>query len=1085
MTSYLRLPAISRNAIAFVCESSLWVADRDGHACRRITTGFEEVRSVALSPDGSRVAFTSNAEGHSDVYVCAVKGGEPRRVTFDGVSSAVVGFRGSQRILFRSSRSGPFPNHTRVYEIGVDGSGLTRLPVGRAMHVAFDKSGDRVVIGRNEVDSARWKRYRGGTSGEVWTGSLRTGRYQKLPLEGNPVLPHFVDGRIYFISDASGVGNVWSCDRNGGDIRAHTRYRDFYVRNLAAYGDELIFQRGARLFTLDTTHDRVEEVKPDVRPSGIQLRRRFVDPETHLQELALSRDGRRLVSIVRGKVLVMAAWGGSVRQLGATSGVRYRLPRWLAGDGEILLLSDASGEETPEIFSSATGKRRTAVTLPDARRIRGLFPSPTARAFVATDVAGQVIHVDLRKSRRVRTLAQSATGPVSEVTWSPDGRWIAYVEPAPDGQDDGHLYVVDVARGRATRVTDDELFVHSPTFDPNGRFLFVASERTFNPVWSATSFAASCPVASRLYALPLTADQISPFDARYGDVLEADDKRREEEEREDRRRRTRRPVPRTRIDVDGLADRMVVLPDIPAGSYSDLQSADNRLLFLNHPMRGLLDETNPDMEEECLPALDCFDFKTGKHTTLLDEVRAVQVEGDRTLAWAGPTLYLLDTGEEPPKDPPEGHSRHSGTIDLSRLRIDVVPAEEWRQMFLEAWRLQRDLFWTETMAGVDWEAIKRRYLPLLDRVVTREDLSDLIWELQGELGTSHAFEYGGDYPKNPKVQIGKLGADVSWDGKGYRIDRLLEGDSWDPDVASPLLAPGLDIREGDRIVAIGERPVTADTPPESLLLNAADADVTVSIVTAGRRRRVDVLVHTLGSDRALRYRDWVRRNRAYVTSRSEGTTGYVHVRDMEGSGLAEFFRGFRSQARRKGLIVDVRNNSGGWVSQIVLEHLCRRVIGYERPRYGSPTPYPVNAVRGPIVVLCDEWTASDGDVFCHAFKAYGLGPLVGKRTWGGVVGVSVDDYLADGTVVTQPQYNLYFETIGGNIENRGVDPDIEVDVPPGVELDPQLDRAVEEVRMRLSKSPAIEPWWSRSQKPAPAAARRKKASGKKRSPKRP
>ena len=285
-------------------------------------------------------------------------------------------------------------------------------------------------------------------------------------------------------------------------------------------------------------------------------------------------------------------------------------------------------------------------------------------------------------------------------------------------------------------------------------------------------------------------------------------------------------------------------------------------------------------------------------------------------------------------------------------------------------------------------------------------------------------------------------------------------------------------------MAVGERAVTTETPPASLLVNAADADVTLRIVPAGKRKPIDVLVRTLRSERALRYRDWVRRNREYVTARSKGATGYVHVRDMEGSGLAEFFRGFRSQSRRNGLIVDVRNNNGGWVSQIVLEHLCRRVIGYERPRYGAPTPYPVDAVRGPIVVLCDQWTASDGDVFCHAFKAYGLGPLIGRRTWGGVVGVSVDDYLADGTVVTQPQYNLYFETIGGRIENHGVEPDIEVDVPPGSSLDPQLDRAVVEIRSRLSEAPAIEPWWSEKTERRPAV-RRRKASGKKRNPKRP
>jgi tricorn protease len=403
-------------------------------------------------------------------------------------------------------------------------------------------------------------------------------------------------------------------------------------------------------------------------------------------------------------------------------------------------------------------------------------------------------------------------------------------------------------------------------------------------------------------------------------------------------------------------------------------------------------------------------------------------------------------------------------IDLGRLRIEVVPAEEWRQMFLEAWRLQRDHFWVESMAGIDWRAVRDRFLPLLGRVATRSELSDLIWELQGELGTSHAYEFGGDYPERTSYPVGNLGADLRWDGQGYVVERVPKGDAWNAKAASPLGAPGVNVTEGDRILMVGGRSVSEAEPPSALLVHEASTDVelTVEPKAGGAPRRV--VVRTLGSERQLRYRDWVRRKRAHVDERSKGALGYLHIPDMGGYGLSEFFRAYRSQSKRPGLVVDVRNNGGGFVSQLVIEHLRRRVIGYDRPRYGRTESYPFDAVRGPLVAICDQFAGSDGDIFCHAFRRYALGPIVGTRTWGGVVGIDldVDKHLADGTIVTQPEYGSYFEGVGWNVENHGVEPDVEVVMDPATMArgeDPQLDRAIDLALEALQTQPVREPEW--------------------------
>lgn len=1077
MSGYHRMPALSRDHLVFVCEDDLWIASAGGGVARRLVTGVGEVRNPVLSSDGARVAF--NAGPSAEVFICPVDGGVPERLTHEGTPARVIGFRDDDTVLFSSLREGGLRSDAFVYEIRVDGTGRARLPVGRAAHVSFADDGDTVAIGFNSTDSAPWKRYRGGRAGDLWIGSVSKVDHRRLlTLAGNPVMPTVVGERVYFIADHEGFGNVYSVSFAGDDLRAHTTHRDYYARGLRGFGNLLVFQKGGALFRLDTTTDEVTEIEVETRPSGAQLRRKFVDPEEHLQALDLSHDGRKIASTVRGKVLAMTAWGGPVRRLGAWSGVRYKHAQWLHGDREVVVISDESGEECPEVLDAATGKVLVRAEIDGLGRIRDVVASPASRAFLVLDVAGRMALVDLEAGTDA-VVAETKNGPVRDVAWSHDGRWVAFVVPDRLWDRCGPLHLLEVATGTVTRVSD-ELGVREPAFDPHGRFLYVIADRTWNPVMNASQFGFAVVDAARPYAMVLRADQLSPFDARWPDRLEADEKRREREREKAERERAEReerdgkdpkgdvaveddvPDPVT-IDLDGLADRMVPFPDVEPGAYSDIQAADDKVLFLAWPTLGLLDgdEDDDDLEDDKRPLLVSYDLKTGKQTSIVSGVQTYVARASRTLIWASSVMHLLETGEEPPKDPPvSGHNRQTGTVDLDRLRIEIVPAEEWRQMFLEAWRLAKHHFWTETMAGIDWDEVRDRYLPLVERVATRRELSDLIWELHGELGTSHAYEFGGDYPHVSDYTVGKLGADLSWDGTGWRVDHILEGDTWVPGVGSPLRAPGVRVAVGDRITAIDGRRVTEAFDPQRLLLHQADTDVALTVEPSGGGDAREVVVRTIASERMLRYRDRMLRKRRYVHEKSDGKLGYLHIPDMQGWGLSEFFRAFRSECRKPGLVVDVRANAGGFVSQFIIECLRREVIGYEFPRYGHPDTYPMDAVRGPKVAICDQYAGSDGDIVSHAWKAYGLGPLVGVRTWGGVVGIAPDEHLADGGMVTQPEYSTWMEGVGWDVENHGVDPDEVVELTPADLArgdDPQLDRAIALALEALAANPVVTP----------------------------
>ncbi len=1062
---YYRFPTVHGDDIVFVCEDDLWSVTAGGGVARRLTAGRGECAMPRLSPDGSLLAFIGRDEGHPEVNVMPAAGGPAKRLTFLGAELCYVcGWRPEgDDIIFTSDYGAPFLRNLSAFAINREGGPSRDLDLGHVASISIAQ-GDRIVLGRNNLDAARWKRYRGGTAGDLWIDADGDGTFARLiTVPGNPSWPMFVGDRVYFVSDHEGVGNLYSCTANGTDLRRHTDHAEYFVRFPSTDGKRIVYTAGARLFLFDHATQSDSQVAVEAPSSPAQRSRRFVEAGKYLEHFAPHPAGHSLALIVRGQPYTMPNWEEGVLHHGAGSAVRYRLAEWLHEGDRLVVADDADGFERVRIAKADTSAPAESVTDGDLGRIIEMVASPVADVVALSNHRHELIVVDLA-SKTVRVVDRSPHARVSDLAFSPDGRWVAYSWES--NADASIIRIVEIATGEVHDVTTPLRVDRAPSFDPEGKYLYFLSTRDFNPIYDALQFDLSFPHAMRPFLVTLRKDVGSPFVPKLRPVV----KRKADEKKEEPQ--STAPSAPIDIDFDGIDGRIVGFP-VEEGRYERIAGVKGRAIFTKYPVRGSLDPSWYEAENPSEGALLAYDFDDQQQFTITSDVADFRVAADhRTLvSRASAQLRVIDAldrfGEQgerrrTPREP----GRRSGWIDLGRVAVQVEPADEWAQMFAEAWRLQREQFWDEQMTQIDWQLVRDRYALLLPLLRTRAELSDLIWEMQGELGTSHAYEMGGDYRLPPQYRRGFLGADLRWDAaaNGYRVVKILRGDSWERAVDSPLAEPGLGISEGDVVVAVGGHAVSASLSPDELLVNAAGRTVVLTIASAdGAREPRRVAVKTLKDERMLRYRAWVNANREEVHRRTGGRVGYLHIPDMGPWGFAEFHRGYLSEFDREGLVVDVRFNRGGHVSPLLLEKLARKRVGYDVSRWGVPRPYPPESVRGAMVGITNQYAGSDGDIFSHCFKLYGLGPLVGKRTWGGVIGIWPRHPLVDGTVTTQPEFSFWFVDVGWTVENYGTDPDYDVDIAPHdarAKRDPQMDKAIELVLAALQANPAIMPDFS-------------------------
>ncbi|MGA4849420.1 S41 family peptidase [Streptomyces sp. G5(2025)] len=1101
--AYLRFPHLSGDRLCFAAEDDLWVAPLTpegtpaGRAWR-LTVDRTKIGHPRFSPDGRHIAYTTWRSLDPEIHLAPVDGGPARRLTYWGsTDTRVCGWTPDGHILAVSSHGEPFSHFCFAYSVPTDGSPGGKLPWGPVADIAVTDAladshgpGDcerktLLLTGKPPHEPAAWKRYRGGATGRLWMH----GKQILGHLDGHLDSPMFVAGRIAFLSDHEGVGNLYSCLPNGSDLRRHTDHDAFYARHAASDGTRVVYQCAGEVWLVDElTADSVPR-RLDVRLGGPRPGRRVyqVPAAQHIDALSVDTTGRASAVVVRGSLYWLTHRDGPARTITDTPGVRVRLPEMLGTGGQVAYVTDADGEDAVEIahLPRATGDRpprrlmtgglghvQELVCDPDGERLA--IASNDGRLLLVTVSDKEEADAMNRRLREVgeitpaavgesgteaveRTEAEvtevirSINGPVRDLAFSPDGTWLAWSHPGIGRSlrqiklarvaGPGPRTIVDVTNGRF----EDE----NPVFTRDGRYLAFLSWRGFDPVYDVHTGDLSFPLGCRPYLVPLSSAIPSPFallpDGRpaAGGLDPADDNTGDGT---------------TTVETEGLAARVTPFP-VAASKYSALRPVSGGgLVWLRWPISGALGETfaNP-ADTSGRPTLEYFNIAKAKKSQLVEHLDWFAPSGD------GTRLVVVDEGDLTAVPATEqGDSDTTVWIDLRRILHEVDPAAEWRQAYEEAGRIIRAYFWDPGMSGVDWDGVLAQYRPLVERVASPDDFADLLREVLGELGTSHAYvspARRNEGPPHYQRAMGLLGANLVRRDGGWMVKRILPGESSDSKARSPLAGSG--IREGAILTHVDGRPVDPVTGPYPLLAAAGGTTVELTFRPAegeGRPRRVAIV--PLVNERPLRYQDWVAKRREVVRELSGGKCGYLHIPDMGGSGWAQFNRDLRLEVSRPALIVDVRGNAGGHISELVVEKLTRKILGWDLTRNAQPVSYASNAPRGPVVALADEATSSDGDMITAAFKLLGLGPVVGQRTWGGVVGMTGRHRLGDGTVITVPMNAGWFDAYGWSVENHGVSPDIEALRTP---LDwaegrhAQLDDAVRVALDLLEQHPAVAP----------------------------
>ncbi|MBB1262024.1 PDZ domain-containing protein [Streptomyces sp. OF8] len=1085
--AYLRFPHLHGEHVCFVAEDDLWLAplaaeDAAPGRAWRLTADRTRLGPPRFSPDGREIAFTSWRSLDPEIHTVPVGGGPARRLTYWGApENRVCGWTPEGDVLAVSSHGQPFSHYTWGYRLPTDGSPGSRLPWGPCSHLAVaDLEGERrtlLLTGTPPHEPASWKRYRGGAMGRLWLHGERL----LADLAGHLDCPMFVrdaDGgtRVAFLSDHEGVGNLYSCRPDGTGLRRHTDHADFYARHAATDGRRVVYQCAGEMWL-------VPDLAADSRPRRLAVslggprpgRRRYqVAAANHVDSLAVDTTGRASAVCVRGSLHWLTHRDGPARTISEEPGVRVRLPEMLGDTGRIAYVTDADGEDTIEIaqLPRASGdQERRRLATGRLGRVHELASSPDGGTLAVASHDGRLLLVrtdadeppplpppaadeppgaggdtapadatpngstpadaapngsapaDAASGEAdeplVTELIRSVNGPVRDLAFSPDSAWLAWAHPGI-GRSLRQIKIAKLADGTVLEVTGGRFEDEQPVFTSDGRYLAFLSWRGFDPVYDVHTGDLSFPLGCRPYLVPLNSATNSPFalspegrPAAGG--LDPDDTGAEDGS--------------VSVEAEGLESRVTPFP-VTASKYSALHPvAGGGLIWLRYPISGALGETfaNP-ADTSGRPTLEHFDLVKAKRTELTAEVDWFAVSGD------GTRLVVADE-DELRAVPSAEAADHDTTvyIDLRRVLHTVEPGAEWRQAFDEAGRITRAYFWEPGMCGIDWDGVLDQYRPLVERVASPDEFADLLREVLGELGTSHAYvtpSRRNEGPPHYQRAIGLLGANFARTKQGdWQVSRILPGESSDSRARSPLAGTG--VREGAVLTHVDGRPVDPVAGPYPLLEAAGGTTVELTFRSPdgrGPARRVAVM--PLVDDRQLRYQDWVAGRREVVRRLSDGRCGYLHIPDMGGSGWAQFNRDLRMEVSREALIVDVRGNAGGNISELVVEKLTRTILGWDLTRNAQPVSYTSNAPRGPVVAVADEATSSDGDMITAAFRLLGIGPVVGTRTWGGVVGMTGRHRLVDGTVITVPMNAAWFDAYGWDVENHGVEPDIEAQRSP-------------------------------------------------------
>lgn len=1049
--AYLSQPSLHKETLYFVTDDDIWSAPLSGGEAIRLTQHMGICTSPVPSPEGEWIAFNSTWKGSDDLYVMPSRGGEARRVTFKN-SVKLLKWISEERLMIASNHEAPF-RAMFAYELNLKDLNLKPLPLGYLTHYDFDQSGAALLV-RNGGDPARWKRYRGGTAGQIWTRENFKNSFKRIlsDIPSNLTDAQLFDKRVYFLSDHEGLGNIFSCDLDGSDLIQHSNSKEYYCRSLSHWRNQFVYQCGGDIYHYNLKSNKTQKIEIAVR-SGFVQAQPSVKEAVHYPDFAcINQDGSQFLAIARGHLFTSPSFGGSGLHHSNTDEKKYSMARILDANNSFVAVQT-------ELFSDRVviGKINETSVSEVAKgtewgKIWSLRLSPNETEIAVTNNRGNLFILNL-KTKKAKSVFKSPVGRVFDTSWSPCSRYLAFSCGINDRVE--AIYIYDSKTLKTRMLLQPILNDFSPSFDPTGKYLYFISVREFHPTYGETHFSASFPKATGVYALCLNKKDKNPFENWSTKLTEP-----EKTEKNRVKAKNKPQEIKTEIDFEGLENRVYKAP-LELGGHWKVMAVKNGFVVGQSGPRMYDPDSNIDWNTRA--DLSFFSLEDKKATVLQKKVDFVQVSKnlEKILIRTGDKFRIISSQTPPGEN--KGVEHKDGWVDLSRFRFQVNPCLEWRQIYGEAWALQKEHFWTPDMSKVQWQLVYKRYLPLLDKVKTRREFSDLLWEMQGELGTSHCYEYGGEYQRKSERQpIALLGGELSFQSKSNSmvIEKIYKGDSWNSQLRSPLLDAGVGLSIGDQIFDVDGINFSNAEEFYSLLTNKSRLNCNLLVSRKGLKSKERIELKTLASEKPVIYRDWVNKNREFVHRMSKHRVGYVHVPNMMVKGFSEFYRGYLTESLYDSLIVDVRFNGGGHVSQFLLTQLSQKVNAFVVSRYQKNYLNPNYAMRGPIVAITNEFAGSDGDIFSHNFKQMKIGPLIGVRTWGGVVGINGQYTLKDGTQTTQPEYSYYFRDVGFKVENYGTDPDIEVVQTPeglGKGLDEQLERAILEALDLLEKNPAAQP----------------------------
>jgi tricorn protease len=1049
-TRLLTQPAVSERHVAFIYADDLWVADLDGKGVRRLTadTGIES--HPVFSPDGQSIAFSAQYDGNTDVYTIPVSGGSPRRLTSHPLDDIVRGWTpDGKAVLFSSPRSASNNRHTQLFTVSVAGGMPEQLPIPHGVEASFSPDGDYIAYCPLQDRSEQWKHYRGGTTGRIWVYRRKDHAVEQVPQpEGrcNDFGPQWVGKAIYFRSDRNGEYNLFAYDPVTKKVRQLTEHKDFPVVALGSGGGRIVYEQAGYLNLYDPEKETSTRLKIGVATDLGETRPRFVKGAKYVRGFDVSPSGARAVFDFRGEIITVPAEKGDPHNLTETPGANERWPAWSPDGKSVAYFSDEGGENHLCV-RSADGKGAPKVY---ALKGAGFYLerpawSPDGKKVAYIDNSWSLYWIDLGdgKVRKVASEPQYGPGRASSLrpAWSPDSRWVVY---ALGNKAAYHtVYAYDTTTEKARAITDGLSDARDPVFDADGKYVYFFASTDAGPVnqWFAQSNA-DMRVHRSLYLAVLKKDVPSPL------ARESDEERVKEDKPADKPARTDRakaePVV---IDFDGIDQRILALP-VPAGEYHDLQAgAAGQLVYL--------DASAHSDEGPRTAVLKRFDLARRKTEVVLPGVSDYVVTGDhkKAIVHAAPeTWSIVEVNGSPP-------TPGKGKLNIDAIEVRIDPRAEWAQILDEAWRINRDYFYDAHMHGADWPAVRKKYAQFLPHLATRGDLDRVLRWMLSELAVGHSNTAPGERPHERKtVPGGLLGADFEIANGRYRFARVYGGLNWSPELRAPLTAPGVDAQGGEYLLAVRGKELKPPTEVYSLFENTANKSIEITIgPNADGSGSRTVTVEPLADERALRNRAWVEGNLKKVHETTKGRVAYVYVPNTAGLGHAYFKRYFFPQADKEAIIVDERFNGGGQVADYYIDVLRRPFTAMWATRYGEDIKTPGASIHGPKVMLIDETAGSGGDLLPWMFRQYKLGPLVGKRTWGGLVGILGFPLLMDGGAVTAPNLAFWTPEEGFGVENVGVPPDVEVEQLPAEIIagrDPQLEKAIALVLKELEKAPA-------------------------------